>query len=144
MNKNNYSGSKLFNPRDRNKAAWIAPSLIALITFILYLPALQNEFVNWDDQSYVYENQNIKSIDLNFFRWSLAAEVAALWHPLTMFSLALDYAIWGLNPIGYHLTNILFHTANTFLVFILVVRLIECKTSPSSFIPHPSSLIAAS
>ena len=51
--------------------------------------------------------------------------VAANWHPLTMFSYALDYAIWGLNPPGFHLTNIIFHTLNTILVFILTVRLID-------------------
>ncbi len=42
-----------------------------------------------------------------------------------MFSYALDYAIWGLNPPGFHLTNIIFHTLNTILVFILTVRLID-------------------
>lgn len=126
------------------KFTWIATTLVVLATFIIYLPALQNGFVNWDDHLYVTENQNIRSLDLRFLRWDITAVVASLWHPLTMFSLALDYAIWGLNPFGYHLTNILFHSFNTFLVFILIVRLIICKTNPSSFTLHPSSLIAAS
>lgn len=69
-----------------------------------------------------------------------------------MLSYALDHAIWGLNPVGYHLTNIVFHTLNTFLVFVLALRLIEYQ--PNSPIPlfnkegvrgcYPSSLVAAS
>lgn len=131
-------------PHSNKKLTWLAATLVALATVIVYLPALQNGFVNWDDHLYVSENQNIRSLDLMFLRWDITAVVASLWHPLTMFSLALDYAIWGLKPFGYHLTNILFHSFNTFLVFILVVRLIKCKTNPSSFTLHPSSLIAAS
>lgn len=121
--------NKLPIPSCYKKPTWIAAALPAFITFIVYLPTLQNGFVNWDDHWYVYENQNIISIDIEFLKWSMTTVVAALWHPLTMFSFAVDYAIWGFNPFGYHLTNILFHTANTFLVFVLVVRLAEGKTN---------------
>lgn len=113
--------------RTSNTLTWASALFVACITFIVYLPALQNGFVNWDDHLYVFENQNILSISLGFLKWSLTGVVAGLWHPLTMFSLALDYAIWGMEPWGFHLTNILFHTFNTFLVLILVVRLIECS-----------------
>lgn len=101
--------------------------LIAFITFAIYIPALQNGFVNWDDNFYIYENRNIQSIDVAFLKWIFTAVVVALWHPLTLLSYAFDYAIWGLNPFGYHLTNILLHTANTFLVFVLVIRLVGCS-----------------
>lgn len=113
------------------------------MTFLVYLPALQNGFVNLDDSVYVYDNKDIQSMDFRLLVWIFTPEANATWHPLTMFSLALDHAIWRLNPFGYHLTNILFHSLNTFMVFILVVRLIKCKHNPSSLIPHPSSLIAA-
>jgi tetratricopeptide (TPR) repeat protein len=97
--------------------------LVASITFIVYLPALNNDFLTWDDYLYVYENQGIRSIDFGFLKWTFTAVVAGNWHPLTMFTHALDYALWGLDPWGHHLTSIIFHTFNTFLVFILVVRL---------------------
>ncbi|MDO8446224.1 MAG: tetratricopeptide repeat protein [Deltaproteobacteria bacterium] len=109
----------------------IASLFVALITFVVYLSSLQNGFVNWDDHKYVYENPNIRSIDPAF----LVSFYFSNWHPLTMLSYALDYAVWGLNPIGYHLTNILFHTANTFLVFVLAVRLVECGLT----LPTPPS-----
>lgn len=102
-------------------AAFIAASM----TFIVYFQSLQNGFVNWDDDLYVYENKNIQihGFNLSFIKWGLTAVVSSLWHPLTLFSLALDHVIWGLNPQGYHLTNTFFHALNTFLVFVLIVRL---------------------
>jgi tetratricopeptide (TPR) repeat protein len=50
---------------------------------------------------------------------------AANWHPLTWLSHAIDYAIWGLNPLGHHLTSIIFHGLNTFLVVIIVMFLVN-------------------
>lgn len=99
--------------------------LIALGTFIVYLPALWNGFINWDDDVYVYENQNIDSLNLNSLKWIFFAKIGGLWHPLTIFSLSLDHAVWGANPWGYHLTNIIIHSLNALLVFILSIRLIE-------------------
>lgn len=99
--------------------------LIAVVTLAAYLPALRNGFVNWDDDVYVYENLNMQSFDLSFLKWASTTIVAGLWHPMTLLSLATDHAIWGLNPLGYHLTNIIIHSLNTFLVFMLVVQLIK-------------------
>lgn len=94
-------------------------------TFIVYIPALWNGFINWDDDAYVYENPYIKSFDFNFIKWTFSSVYFNNWHPLTMISYALDYAVWGLNPFGYHLTNVILHALNTSLVFVLAVRLIE-------------------
>lgn len=108
-----------------NKALLAAASVCAMITLIIYLPSLKNDFVNWDDPAYVYENASIRAIDLRFLKTIFTTAMVVNWHPLTMLSLAVDYKFWGLNPLGYHLTNIVFHAINTFLVFILSVRLME-------------------
>lgn len=108
---------------------WITSFLIALITFLIYLHSLQNGFVYWDDNVYVYENKNIRSIDLAFLKWLPASVVSSHWHPLTVFSFAIDHSIWGLNPLGYHLTSITLHALNTFMVFILAYLLIKCRTT---------------
>jgi tetratricopeptide (TPR) repeat protein len=50
---------------------------------------------------------------------------AGNWHPLTWLSHALDYAIWGLNPLGHHLTNTVLHALNTLIVVFLVMKLME-------------------
>lgn len=103
----------------------VSAFLVSCATFIIYLPALKNGFVSWDDNTYVFENPMIQSLDLGFLIWVFSAEANPIWHPLTLFSLAIDYSIWGLNPKGYHLTNILIHAVNTFLVALLAFKLIE-------------------
>lgn len=101
----------------------IAAFLSALAALIFYLPTLGFEFVNWDDQACVYENPNIASFNGAFLRYAFTAVVNSNWHPLTVISYAVDYSIWGLNPLGYHLTNIVFHSAATFLVTLLATQL---------------------
>jgi Tfp pilus assembly protein PilF len=122
---------------------------VALATIIVYLAALRNDFVEWDDNLYAFANPHIRSFDLAFFRWAFFDFYASNWHPLTWMSHALDYAIWGLNPLGHHLTNIILHAINTFLVVMLVIRLLDAvkERTPGSerapFLTGRSILIAA-
>ena len=121
----------------RNTKYYIAGS-VSLITFAVYLVSLQNDFVQWDDDAYVYENPNIRSFDLRFFKWAFSSFYASNWHPLTWISHALDYAVWGLNPMGHHLTNNILHAINTFIVVLLVVKLLEIVSASSPLnSPHP-------
>jgi len=111
--------------KDRHSKWYCAfGALAAFVTFLVYLPALGNKFVNWDDQLYVYLNQNIRHFDFDFLKWAFRTDaLGTFWNPLTLISFAVDYLILGLNPFQYHLTNIVFHTLNTLLVFFLAVNL---------------------
>ncbi|MFQ5465067.1 MAG: tetratricopeptide repeat protein [Thermodesulfobacteriota bacterium] len=97
----------------------------ALLAFAVYLPTLAGGFVNWDDPTYIYKNEMIRSMDGEFFRWAFTSVVSGNWHPLTMISHAVDYALWGLAPWGHHLTSILLHAVNTALVFFLTLRVVN-------------------
>jgi tetratricopeptide (TPR) repeat protein len=108
----------------KNGKYYLAAS-VSLITFIVFFASLRNDFVLWDDNKYVYENPYIRSFNPAFFKWAFLDFYASNWHPLTWISHALDYAVWGLNPLGHHLTNNIIHAINTFLVVILAIRLIE-------------------
>lgn len=94
----------------------IAAMCVAALTFLVYLPSLSNGFVNWDDPGYVYKNSNIRALDL---KWAFTAVVVGNWHPATLLSLTLDHSIWGLNPLGFHLTNSIIHSLNAFLAALL-------------------------
>ena len=87
-----------------------------LICLVLYLPALSCGFINLDDPQYVYENPAIKILDRVFVAEAFTTSYMGWWMPLTWTSFAIDYHFWGLNPTGYHLTNILLHAMNTGLV----------------------------
>jgi protein O-mannosyl-transferase len=103
---------------------WPAALAAAILTFLVFLPALGNEFVNFDDSQFIYENKYITQMDSEFFRW-IFSNKETQWSPLRWISHAIDYKIWGLNPFGHHLTSIIIHSFNTFLVVVLIARLFE-------------------
>ena len=116
--------NQIENWKTKNRAAVGAMLLSALVTFAVYLPSLGNGFVNWDDPTYIYKNPMIKSLDVAFVKWAFTSVVSGNWHPLTLFSHALDYAVFGPSPFGHHLSALIIHTINTALVFLLSFKLI--------------------
>jgi tetratricopeptide (TPR) repeat protein len=94
---------------------WLAG--ILAITFLAYLPSLQNGFTNWDDDLYVTNNPLLASPG---FHAILTTPVSGNFHPLTIWSLVLNYRLSGLDPRSYHWLNLLLHLANTALVFFFV------------------------
>ncbi len=121
------------------KLVLAAAVISALAAFCVYIPSLNNGFVAWDDPEYIYGNPNIKSIDI---RWAFTAFVGSTWLPLTLLSFAIDYSLWGLNPFGFHLTNSVLHTLNTFLLALLGVRF--AKGMDEAISPKGIFLIALS
>jgi tetratricopeptide (TPR) repeat protein len=128
-----------------NRYLFILAVSAGIAAFLLYLPSLQNGFVNWDDDAYIYRNPFIHPLDAGFFRWAFFDFYDANYHPLTWISHALDYAAWGLNPAGHHLTNNILHAANTFVVVLLVARLMASRQAGKLTGPHISrfTLVAA-
>ena len=105
---------------------WHLP-LILILTFLIYLPALNAGFVNWDDPDYVGEN-NYLIRDISRLPELLTTSVQGNHHPLTMFSLALNFIISGDNAWSYHLFNLIFHLVNCFLVYRLALLLSKNNT----------------
>jgi len=92
--------------------------LLAIITFIAFEQVRHNDFIEYDDTLYVTQNQHTKAgLTLDNVRWAFTAKDAANWHPLTWLSHMLDCRLFGLDPKWHHLVNLLFHTANTLLLF---------------------------
>ncbi len=122
---------------------------VSIVTFAVYLSALQNEFIVWDDDLYVYENFHIRSLNPAFFRWAFFDFHASNWHPLTWISHALDYAVWGLNPMGHHLTNNILHSVSAFVVVFLIIRLLDVvkvrtiQSGQSGFLDDRTIMITA-
>lgn len=101
----------------QNKPLLLCLAAILLTTFIAFIPSLGNEFTNWDDDLYVVDNIFIQELSIENFKIWCTQPFVANYQPITMLSYAINYAISGLNPWGYHFTNLLFHLANTILVF---------------------------
>src|SRR2546427_9555065 len=93
--------------------------LVAALSVSIYLGALRNPFV-YDDRITVVENPSIRH--LGNIRSVLRFD---LFRPLVNLSFAVDHVLWDLNPVGYHLTNVLLHALNVVLLFILVSRIVQ-------------------
>ena len=94
------------------------------ITLFVFLPALGNDFVNWDDDRNFLENPHYRGLSLDNLRWMFTTFHLGHYHPLTWLTLGLDYAVWGMNPVGYHATNVLLHALTTLLVYFVILRLL--------------------
>jgi tetratricopeptide (TPR) repeat protein len=113
---------------------YLLPGLIALITFVVFSPALRNDFVNWDDFETLVGNQNFRGLTWSHLHWMFTTFHMGHYQPLSWLTFGLDYLLWGMNPFGYHLTNILFHSANAVLFYFLTLRLLAVAAPPSNVI----------
>lgn len=102
---------------------WGIPILLVVLTVIAFYPVLQNEFVNWDDDRNIVENPFYRGLHWTNIRWMFTTFHMGHYHPLTWLTLSIDYLFWGLNPFGYHLTNLLLHSVNAVVFYFVAVRL---------------------
>jgi tetratricopeptide (TPR) repeat protein len=94
---------------------------IAVVTLAIYWPLTSHPFINFDDDEYIVGNPHVTSgLSWTNVVWAFQSGEAANWHPLTWISHMMDCDLYGLNPGGHHLTNLLFHIANTLLLFLLL------------------------
>src|SRR5437870_10677612 len=108
--------------------------LLAGIVWIAFGQTLHHDFVNYADGPYVYDNPSIISgLTPGNIQWAFTHVHAANWHPLTTISHMLDCQLYGLQPWGHHLTNILLHAAAAILLFLALWRLTD-NIWPSAFV----------
>ena len=109
---------------------------LAATALIAFWQVNQCDFINYDDPSYVTENSHIRNgITTEAIRWAFTTGYAANWHPVTWISHMLDVQLFGLKPRWHHLTNLLFHIANTLLLFFVFHRMTKA--------PWKSAFVAA-
>ncbi len=111
---------------------WMWAALLVLLALLAYFPALRAGFINWDDPRQVTENRLLHSVEglRNIWGRSMTEtdpsqfqHVTAQYYPLTYTVYWLEYQLWGLNPLGYHLVNVLLHASNAVLLWFILRRL---------------------
>jgi protein O-mannosyl-transferase len=113
---------------------WLICLLLGLAVMVVFWPALHYGFVDYDDGDYVTANPDIQhGLTLQSLHWALTTTHASNWHPVTWVSHIIDCDLYGLNPAGHHLTSLLFHVANSVLLFRLLLRLTG-ELAPSLFV----------
>ena len=108
---------------DKNRSISIY-LLLVLTTFVVYCQICSFKFIYYDDLDYVFKNVNIQAgITLKAIKWAFTSGYVSNWHPLTWLSHMLDWQLFGSNAGGHHLTNLVFHIANTLLLFIILKQM---------------------
>ena len=109
---------------DKNSSTKSALPLVflTLLVFVtvVFWPALDNGFVDWDDNGYILDNKLIRSLSPSNLFTMLTSLTPVYWQPMTWLSHAIDYQLFGLNPAGHHMMSIVLHGINAFLVFLLI------------------------
>jgi Tfp pilus assembly protein PilF len=125
--------SKKADSRDvhdkKSKLSWLIPCFVALATFLVFVPVLQNDFVTWDDYDNLVINPRYRGLGWNQLRWMFTTFHLGHYQPLSWITFGLDYLLWGMNPLGYHLTNQLLHTANAVFFYFISHDLIALALS---------------
>jgi tetratricopeptide (TPR) repeat protein len=111
--------------------------LLAAAVFLVFGQTFRLEFVNYDDDEYVYENPQVtKGLTPIGIRRAFTHAHSANWHPLTFISHMLDCQFYGLKPGGHHLTNVLPHAATA----IVIGTLMACASVQTSYWRNSESL----
>ena len=97
-------------------------STIAIIACVLYLPNINNSFTFLDDHVQVVENPFIKSLDFQSVKGIFSSFFVGMYQPVTTLFYTITFALFGLNPSAFHLLSLLFHVANSWLIF----KLLNC------------------
>jgi tetratricopeptide (TPR) repeat protein len=113
--------------------------LVLLVAVGAYLNTVTGNFI-WDDKILISENDSVKSwtdlktnLTSDFFHFDKSPQVAGkrgYYRPLVTLTYMVDYAIWKLNPVGYHATNIALHGANSMLLLLLLSLLVPGEGVP--------------
>src|SRR5690349_9631936 len=102
---------------------WICFALAAM-TLLVYARVYTADFVNYDDNDYVYENPHVMhGLSIAAVHWAFGTTDVSYWHPLTWLSHMLDVQLFGLNPAGHHATNVILHASASVLLFLLLRRM---------------------
>ena len=126
---------------------WMVPIVcifLVVATWLVFGQTLHHDFVNFDDDVYVYENPEVvQGLTLHGMAWAFTTASIAYWHPLTWLSHMLDCQLWGLNAGGHHLTNVLLHSANAVLLFLVLRRMTSFRSPALGSLRRPMPCGAA-
>src|SRR5713226_8716021 len=95
----------------------------------LLTPSLWNDFVDWDDQINLSENLAYRGLGAAQFKYFFTTMLLGHYIPLTWMTFGMDYVLWGMNPMGYHLTSLIVHAAGAAVFYLVALRILQKATT---------------
>src|SRR5438445_2307411 len=120
----------------------LIPLALALTAFLVFLPALWNGFVEWDDPMNLSENPEYRGLTWPQIRWMFTSVLMGHWIPRTWLTFGLDYVIWEMKPAGYHLTSLVIFAANAAVFYFVALRLLGRAAGFSEGVLRLSAIVA--
>jgi tetratricopeptide (TPR) repeat protein len=102
----------------------LAPLLVGLLAFVVFLPALPGQFLAWDDDVNLVTNEHYRGLGWPQIQWAFSNVRMGHYIPMTWLSFSANYAAGGMDPRGYHLVNLLVHAANAIAFYLVARRLL--------------------
>ncbi len=108
----------------RDWRAWLVAVPLAIVVVVAFIPILNNGFVDWDDGLNFFNNPYYRGLGVAQWKWAWSTFWLGVYQPLAWLLFEAEYAIWGLDPRGYHLVSLLWHVANAVVLYGLTVTLL--------------------
>lgn len=106
----------------------LLPLLVFVATAVVFLPTLGGQFLDWDDSINFVANPNYRGLGWPQLSWMFSTTLMGHYIPVTWMSLGLNYVLGGMSPWGYHLGNVLLHSVNATLVYLIARRLLTAAS----------------
>lgn len=107
---------------------WVISLACALATLAAFWPTLGHQFVDWDDDRNLVYNPEFRGLGWHNLSWMLTSTMMGHWIPFTWITFGADYLVWGMNPRGYHLTNLMLHASAAMAAYFVALRLLRSAT----------------
>lgn len=134
------AGTKTNSPKKTSRKdvnptlKWLILGGLAIITFVVFYPMLQNQFTGWDDPDYIIKNTRMHNLSSENIKFFFTQPYALNYHPFTFISLGFNYYFSKLNPYSYYLVNLTIHLLNVLLVFWFVYLLGKKNIHVATFV----------
>jgi tetratricopeptide (TPR) repeat protein len=102
----------------------LLPIVVFAAVFVAFVPALDGQFLNWDDDINFLENPGFRGLGWAQVKWMWTQTLMGHYIPLTWMSLGVNYTLGGMDPWGYHLGNVLIHAMNAAVFYFVARRLL--------------------
>jgi len=111
--------SPVWNPR-----TWLVALPLILAVIAAFIPALDNGFVNWDDDKNFLDNPHYRGLAIDQIKWACTTFWVGVYQPIAWLLFEAEYVFWKLDPRGYHLTSVILHATNAVVLYVLTVTVL--------------------
>ncbi len=118
------NSSRPVDQRTRRFWIWAVCGFLVLAIGLVFGQTVSHQFLGYDDDGYVYKNPHVTAgLTLSGLWWALTDGPYGEWYPLTSLTHMLDCQLYGLNPAGHFVTNVLLHAVSSVLLFLVLLRM---------------------